>query len=117
VSRTLREESLNRCASFGLLVSLLLFNGLVFSNLVKPNCLRSSSLCVFHGVGLLAVELICYLEETVSVVILQEAHHFLDFLILLWVGFLRIVSKGFATRARDQWTFQEFFPVNPFSLE
>ena len=108
----MHEESLYRCTSFGLL-HLLLFDGFVFSNLVKFDCLGSSSLLIVHGVGLLAVELICYLEEAVAVVLVQEAHHFLDLLVLLGVGFL---SESLATRAGDHGTL-EFFLVNPVGLE
>ena len=108
----MHEESLDRCASFRLL-HLLLFNGLVLSNLVKFEGLGPSSLLIVHGVGLLAAELICYLEEAVAVVFVQEAHHFLDLLILLGVGFL---SESLAARAGDHRTL-EFFLVDPVSLE
>ena len=108
----MHEERLNRCAAFGLL-HLLLFDSLVFSNLVKFNCLGPSSLLIVHGVGLLARSMICHLEETVAVVIVQEAHHFLDLLILLGVGFL---SESLAARAGDHWTL-EFLLVDPVSLE
>jgi len=116
VSRVMSEKGLNWCASLGLLLSLLLFNSLVFSNLMESNSLRSSSLLIVHGIGLLAIQLICNLEKAVAVFIVKEAHHFLDLLILFRVGFLRVVGESLATRARDQRTFK-FLLVDPTSLE